>query len=136
MSQTSPSVAVCLPDLTSLMTRDWMVSDRAGKANCLSRIFWRAVSYILRLLNMGIRTLIFPEMSDLTGPKAVEPRTSDLQISICLYHWDIGDIPKRVVRDSAASRNSLVLMALLLALSTGTSTKDFLTVLKKVSPGG
>lgn len=38
--------------------------------------------------------------------------------------------------DSAASRNSSVEMALSLALSTGTSTKDFLKVSTMVLPGG
>lgn len=42
------------------------------------------------------------------------------------------------VRDSAASMNSLVAMALFLSASTGTSTKERLKVLasKKVPPGG
>jgi hypothetical protein len=45
-------------------------------------------------------------------------------------------IPKRVVNDSAASRNSVVEMALSFSLSTGTSVKDFLNVSRKVPPGG
>lgn len=44
--------------------------------------------------------------------------------------------PKRVVKDSAASRNSLVDMALSLAASTGTSTNDFFKVSSQVWPGG
>lgn len=42
------------------------------------------------------------------------------------------------VRDSAASMNSLVAMALFLSASTGTSTKERLKVLasKNVPPGG
>ena len=44
--------------------------------------------------------------------------------------------PKRVVNDSAASRNSDVGMALPLEESTGTSTKDFLRVSNHVPPGG
>jgi len=98
-SQTRPSVAVCFFDFISLITRDWRVSDSAGKASCLSLIF-----------------LMFPWMSFLTGENAVEPKTS-----------------KSVVSDSAASRNSVVPMALPL---TGTSTKDFLRLSKKVPPGG
>ena len=43
-----------------------------------------------------------------------------------------GRVPKRVVSDSEASRNSLVWMAFSLAASTGTSTKDFWMVSKKV----
>ena len=44
--------------------------------------------------------------------------------------------PKRVVNDSAASRNSVVGTALSFSLSTGTSVKDFLNVSRKVPPGG
>jgi hypothetical protein len=40
----------------------------------------------------------------------------------------LNDVPKRVARDSAASRNSVVAMALSFAESTGTSTNDLLTV--------
>jgi hypothetical protein len=47
-------------------------------------------------------------------------------------------VPKMGVRDSAASMNSLVAIALFLSASTGTSTKERLNVLasKKVPPGG
>jgi hypothetical protein len=45
-------------------------------------------------------------------------------------------IPNSVVRDSAASRNSLVAMALSFSLSTGTSVKDLLIESRKVPPGG
>jgi len=45
-------------------------------------------------------------------------------------------VPKSVVNDSAASRNSVVEMALSFSLSTGTSVKDFLSVSRKVPPGG
>lgn len=45
-------------------------------------------------------------------------------------------VPKRVVNDSAASRNSVVEMALSFSLSMGTSVKDFLKVSRKVPPGG
>lgn len=40
--------------------------------------------------------------------------------------------PNRVTKLSAASRNSVVLIALSLAASTGTSVKLFLSVSKKV----
>jgi len=53
-SQTSPSVAVCFLDLISLMTRDWMVSDSAGKASCLSRIFWGLVGYLNVYIFIGV----------------------------------------------------------------------------------
>lgn len=47
-------------------------------------------------------------------------------------------MPKMGVRDSAASMNSLVAMALALSASIGTSENDRLKVLasKKVPPGG
>ena len=41
-------------------------------------------------------------------------------------------MPKRAHNDSEASRNSVVGIALSLALSTGTSANDLLMVLKKV----
>lgn len=41
-----------------------------------------------------------------------------------------------VVRDSAASRNSVVEIALSLLLSMGTSTNDFLKVWRRVPPAG
>lgn len=44
--------------------------------------------------------------------------------------------PKRVVKDSAASRKSLVATALSLAASIGTSTNDFGKVSSQVLPGG
>jgi hypothetical protein len=44
--------------------------------------------------------------------------------------------PKSVVRASAASRKASVDIASSLALSTGTSTKLFLSVSKNVPPGG
>lgn len=49
---------------------------------------------------------------------------------------DNASIPKRVVSDSAASRNSEVEIALPFALSTGTSTKLRRMESKKVLPGG
>ena len=44
--------------------------------------------------------------------------------------------PKIVVKDSAASRNSVVEMALSFSAFTGTSLKDFLKVSRMVPPGG
>lgn len=44
--------------------------------------------------------------------------------------------PKMVIRDSAASRKSVVAMALSLSASMGTSAKDFLKVSTMVPPGG
>jgi len=63
-SHKSPSVAVCCFDFISLMTRDWRVSDSAGKADCLSLTF-----------------LMFPWMSFLTSENAVEPRISKSLVS-------------------------------------------------------
>lgn len=45
-------------------------------------------------------------------------------------------VPNIVVNDSAASRNSVVEMALSFSASTGTSTKDFRNVSRRVPPGG
>lgn len=45
-------------------------------------------------------------------------------------------VPNKVVKDSAASRNSLVETALSFSLSTGTSEKDLLIVSRNVPPGG
>lgn len=45
-------------------------------------------------------------------------------------------VPKRVVKLSAASRKAVVKMALSLLASTGTSLNLFLSVSKKVPPGG
>jgi len=47
-----------------------------------------------------------------------------------------GALPNMLVRDSAASRKSVVWMALALSASTGTSVKDFLKVSRRVPPGG
>lgn len=41
-----------------------------------------------------------------------------------------------VVKDSEASRNSVVEMALSFSASIGTSAKDFLKVSRRVPPGG
>jgi hypothetical protein len=46
------------------------------------------------------------------------------------------DIPNSVTKLSAASRNSVVGIALSFPSSTGTSVKFFLSVSKKVPPGG
>lgn len=48
----------------------------------------------------------------------------------------VRDVPKSVTKLSAASRKSEVAIALSLEASTGTSTKLFLRVSKKVPPGG
>lgn len=64
-------------------------------------------------------TLMFPSMSDLTGEKATDPRASNIE-----------------VKDSAASRNSVVEMALSFSASIGTSTKDRLKVESSVAPWG
>jgi len=72
---------------------------------------------------------------------ATEPNTSAdrCQFVIIGYFWEgrgVGGVPKRVVNDSAASRNSDVDTALSFEASTGTSVKDFLSVSRKVPPGG
>ncbi len=46
------------------------------------------------------------------------------------------DVPKSEVSESAASRKSVVGIALSWAASMGTSTKDFFSVSNQVPPGG
>lgn len=74
-------------------------------------------------------------MSLLTGWNAIDPNTSRAVRQHQSLSWE-NDIPNKVVRDSVASRNSLVETALSFSLSTGTSVKDFFTVSRKVPPGG
>lgn len=81
-------------------------------------------------------TLTLPSMSLLTGVKATEPSTSSHYQKKIRRRSKEGLIPNRVVNDSAASRNSVVEMALSFSLSTGTSVKDLLSVSRKVPPGG
>jgi len=81
-------------------------------------------------------TLILPAISLLTGPKAVEPSISVLHISFVPNAISQEVLPNSARRDSAASRNSVVSIALSPALSTGTSTNDLLKVSRKVPPGG
>jgi hypothetical protein len=52
------------------------------------------------------------------------------------YPIQVHHAPKMVTRDSAASRKSVVAMALSFSASMGTSTKDFLKVWTMVPPGG
>ena len=66
---------------------------------------------------MGVRgdceTLMLPTMSLLTGLKATEPSLSVL-LSVFIFDVPLDELsePKSVVKDSAASRKSLVGMAL------------------------
>ena len=81
---------------------------------------------------------MLPTMSLLTGLKATEPSLSvllSIHISV-MCHLDELDEPKSVVRDSAASRKSLVGMALSFWASTATSTKDLWSVSNQVPPAG
>lgn len=56
---------------------------------------------------------------------------------LCIEQLLTGNVlPNMVVRDSAASRNSVVWMALFLSASIGTSVKDFLNVSRRVPSGG
>ena len=90
-------------------------------------------------LPLSKRTLTLPSMSDFTGVNATEPRTSadhQLASAIITTHRGSGNIPNKVVNDSAASKNSVVATALSFSLSTGTSVKDFLRVSRKVPPSG
>ena len=86
---------------------------------------------------------MLPTMSFFTGVNAIEPSTSDGEAvsSSCRdLSWVQSEeerrVPNNVVSDSAASRNSLVGMALSLLLSTGTSTKDLWMVSNQVPPVG
>jgi len=84
-----------------------------------------------------VSTLTLPRISLLTGLNAAEPRTSDDGDQYGLPNGVEGNtIPNSVARDSAASKNLLVLMALSLVSSTGTSVKEALMVSKNVPPGG
>ena len=76
-------------------------------------------------------------MSFLTGVKAIEPSTS-ARLSIDWHDASLHDysIPNKVERDSDASKNSVVEMALSLLSSTGTSTKDLFSVSNQVPPAG
>lgn len=87
----------------------------------------------------GLETLMLPCISDLTGVNATDPSTS------AHIHARVSDVsqpgayphtPNRVAKDSEASRNSDVEMALFLFSSIGTSTNDLLTVSNQVPPGG
>lgn len=80
---------------------------------------------------------MLPSRSLLTGVNALEPRTSDdRQVLIRILHFldesMTVNLPNKVVRDSAASRDSVVETPLSLAASIGTSTKDFLMVSNQV----
>lgn len=80
---------------------------------------------------------MLPSMSFLTGVKATEPSwSSGESVSMYLLCWGAQllawkGVPKSVVSESAASRNSVVEMALSWVGSTGTSTKDLRIVSKK-----
>lgn len=96
---------------------------------------------------MNVHTLMLPRMSFLTGVKATDPsksvmcagrgRNSQSRSSVISSDKaKARQVPKMVVRLSAASKNSVVPMALSLSASMGTSTKDFLRVSTKVPPAG
>jgi len=81
-------------------------------------------------------TLMLPSISLLTGVNATDPSTSAGNQRDVYKDRRECTVPNRVVNDSAASRNSVVEMALSFSLSIGTSVKDFLSVSRKVPPGG
>jgi hypothetical protein len=85
---------------------------------------------------------MFPSMSFLTGLKATDPRISGERHQpgrSLSYRYDTDlrilelFLPKSLVSDSAASKKSVVLMALSFSLLTWTSTKDFFMVSRKVA---
>ena len=79
-------------------------------------------------------------MSFLTGVKAIEPSTSAPCQPGTLQRFEsssgVIQLPKSVVRDSAASRKSLVGMALPLSACTWTSLKVLWSVSNHVPPDG
>lgn len=83
---------------------------------------------------------MFPKRSFLTGVNAAEPRRSEHQkkhhslalLVILKQAFTVNSLPNRVVRDSAAWRNSAVEIPLSLAASMGTSVKDFWMVSNQV----
>jgi len=136
-SQTRPSVATCFPVLSSLRTRSWRFSDSNGAANRLSFTFCRAVNHDSSSFVDAVDTLTLPRISLFTGLNAAEPRTSVHGDQDGVLNGVEGNtVPNNVARDSAASKNLLVLMALSLLSSTGTSVKEALMVSKNVPPGG
>ena len=91
----------------------------------------------LALINK--HTLTLPSMSFFTGVNATEPNTSGIsplaEIQKCRM-FENQKVPNSVVNDSAASRNSVVAIALSFSLLTGTSVKETLRVSRKVPPSG
>lgn len=83
---------------------------------------------------------MLPIMSFFTGEKATEPRRSCARrVSVCAVMSccrDERQLPNMVVSDSAASRNSVVEIALPLSASIGTLVKDALKVSRYVPPWG
>jgi hypothetical protein len=128
-SHKRPSVAVCFFSLSSFRTRSWRVSERAGAASCRSRIFYILLAY-QRFSYLDVANHVV--LDRLESRRAQDIYNRQLWISRMV----LVNLPKSVDRLSAASRNSVVEMALSFEASTGTSTKLLLTVSKKVPPGG
>lgn len=149
-SQRRPSVAVCFFVFSSFRQRSWTFSDSAGAASCLSRSFYGdTVSYlfprgfwsVLPLPRMAKAHLDIAEHVILDGGEGNRAEdiwfyVSNLACRLAGIHRRGVAVPKMVVSDSAASRNSEVEMALPLAASTGTSLKDRLSTWTIVPPGG
>ncbi len=95
--------------------RGRLVVDRGLSCMCQPEVVTN-----LGVCNADAQTLILPIISFLTGVNAIEPSTSALLVSLALFdanEWSSEGYssPKSVVRDSAASRKSLVGMALSLS---------------------
>jgi hypothetical protein len=156
LSHSSPSAAVCFLVLSSFRQRSCRVSVSSGAASCRSRIFFGVSAACWYEIHRVLSNLDIANHVRLYRPKRC--RTKDIcQRSVCQQqlrsskfasgflgsgissHSMCEDgvcIPNSVVKLSAASKNSVVLIALPLLLSTGTSVKLLFIVSKKVPPGG
>jgi hypothetical protein len=135
-SHKRPSVAVCFFSLSSFRTRSWRVSERAGAASCRSRIFYILLAF--HSLTFSYQRFSYLDVANHVVLDRLESRRAQdiYNRQLWISRMVLVNLPKSVDRLSAASRNSVVEMALSFEASTGTSTKLLLTVSKKVPPGG
>lgn len=134
---------MCFFSASSFLTSSCSVCDFSGAAVWRSRIFCHmSVLQILRMsrpsfadLDMAAaRTLTFPEMSLLTGPKATPPSTSVPCCQLYIGGYQVRmSAPNRPSKLSEAWRNSVVLIALSLLASMGTWMKLLGSLSKNVS---
>ena len=134
---------MCFLLAISDLTKSCSVVDVAGAPSCLSCTFcreqWdqlRCAGFVLfvDLADLDVASHVTLDRCESYGAEDVCDMIVRLRLGCC---WaDDLFSPKRPVSDSAACRKSVVLMALPLAASTGTSVKFFLMVSKKLPPGG